>query len=73
MQHQHEKDGNTHVNGKASVKHSMFFKQRSGILDRQVVFLYPSADVCDDTRQSPNPTNHEDLSLLECYAVLMGK
>jgi hypothetical protein len=66
-------DGNTHVNGKASVKHSMFFKQRSGIHDRQAVFLYPSADVYDYMCQSPNHTNHEDLSLLECYAVLMSK
>ena len=61
------------MDGKASVKHSMFFKRRSCIHDRQVVFLCPSADVCNYSCQSPNHANHEDLSLLQCYAVLMGK
>ena len=40
------------------------------------MFLCPSADVCEYTFHSRNHANHEDLSLLECYAafaVLMGK
>jgi len=64
------------VNGKAIVKHSMFFKQRSWIHDGMVMFLCPSADVCEYTLHSPNHANHEDWNLLGCYAVfavLMGK
>ena len=63
----------THVNSRAIVKHSMFFKQRSWIHDGMVMFLCPSADVYEYRLHSPN---HEGLSLLESYAafaVLMGK
>ena len=37
------------------------------------MILCPSTDVSDCTFQSSNQAKHEDLSLLECYAVLMGK